>query len=251
LLVATVSTDPSDPSLLDEACWCLATVAAGGYFGIKAVVESGALPQLCRVLRRAVSAAAPGDWVVAALRVIAHVTSSIDGHTTAVVDVGILVVLRGYLAAPSSDDVRREACTIVANVCAGSAVQLCAVIDAGLLPAVVECCCQENVSSTTTGLRIEAGWALANALSQATTDQVCYLMTLGGGPALLAVLPDADNALALTICKALRRSLRVCSTLEVDFSTCIDDGAIPARPRASSASASSVWPAAPGTLRVR
>ena len=80
------------------------------------------------------------------------------------------------------------------------------------------------VSAAAVQVRVEAAWAIASALSQANVDQVIYLMQLGAAPALLALLPQSDAALALAMCKAVRRAFRVCTVADVNHSECIDDG---------------------------
>lgn len=243
-ITAVLSTSAVHPDILDEACWCIAAVVASGYFGTKAVVECGAVPLLCERLRFETAARGGGggggdatgtmatdegdvggtdDWVVGSLRVIGGLAGSTDGLADAVIASGALVSLRGMVGHPRLQ-VRSEACRVLANLCAGSSRQLCAVVDDGVVPAILECATQSAATSAGRALRAEACWALANLLSQATSDQVCYVVTLGATSAMLSNLDAADDPLALAICKAVRRTFRVCTDLNVDFLPYIDDG---------------------------
>jgi hypothetical protein len=233
VLGTALDSDALDPLLAEEACWCVAAIARGGYFGAKAVIESELLARVVCLLQTASRSAAKDDgWVVPALRAVARVSGGSDAHADAVVESGVLVPMRALLGVDVTHAVRREAYTVVANLCAGSPAQLRAVFDAGIVPTAVDCCCvssdvdEDHASAAATLVRIEAGWTIAAALSQATIDQVVYLMQLGAAPALLGLLPVSDAALALAVCKAVRRALRVCATADVDHAGCIDDGAV-------------------------
>ena len=174
-LCAVLDADALNPLLAEEACWCVAAVARGGYFGAKAVIESGLLDRVVGLLQTASPLAADGGWVIPALRTLARVSGGSDAHADAVVGSGALVPLRALLGADATQAVRREAYTVVANLCAGSPAQLRAVFDAGVVPTVVDCC---SASAAATLVRVEAGWTIAAALSQATIDQVVYVAPL-------------------------------------------------------------------------
>eukprot|EP00038_Savillea_parva_P029614 m.72211 g.72211 ORF g.72211 m.72211 type:complete len:166 (+) comp8769_c0_seq1:1102-1599(+) len=133
------------------------------------------------------------------------------------------MVLRGLVMAKAVN-VRCEACAVVANMCSGSPDNLRSVMASGLLPAIVASCKYAGTSRSVLALRTESAWVLANSLSQGTADQVHYIMMSGAGPALIALLPDTDGSLALAICCALRRAIRVCEAAGMDMASFLVDG---------------------------
>ena len=111
-----------------------------------------------------------------------------DQQTEAVLHLDVLNMLKDLLV-DSRRTLRGEACWTLSNVLAGNPSQIQRVMDAGLIPSLVDCamCAETYVSK-------EAVWAISNATNGGTSEQIIELATNGRCiPALVKALQSHDQ----------------------------------------------------------
>lgn len=71
------------------------------------------------------------------------------------------------------DTIKKEACWTISNIAAGNRQQIQAVIDANIFPTLI------NIMQTADfKTKREAAWAITNATSSGTAEQIRYLVRI-------------------------------------------------------------------------
>lgn len=113
------------------------------------------------------------------LRTISNLVSGTDEQTHSVVDSGVIQYLAWVLEVYADKHILKEACWAMSNITAGPFQHVQAVIDEGGFPALTRIARQFSSE-----VRSEAVWAIANALTGATSQQIREIVT----PSILHVL---------------------------------------------------------------
>lgn len=105
----------------------------------------------------------------AALITVGNIVTGDDDQTQVLINHGVLSRLRKLLS-HSKKSILKDACFTLSNIAAGNKEQIQAIIDARIVPALVMLYNTSNKPE----VRIEATWALANALSNGSDEQIRY-----------------------------------------------------------------------------
>lgn len=69
------------------------------------------------------------------------------------------------------ENIKKEACWTISNIAAGNRQQIQAVIDANIFPVLIQILQTSDFKT-----KKEAAWAITNATSSGTADQIRYLV---------------------------------------------------------------------------
>ena len=106
----------------------------------------------------------------AALITVGNIVTGDDAQTQILINNGILPKLRRLLS-HSKKSILKDASFTISNIAAGNRDQIQAIIDARIIPALVLL----FRPGSKLDIRIEATWALANALSNGSDEQIQYV----------------------------------------------------------------------------
>ncbi|NXU36434.1 IMA7 protein, partial [Drymodes brunneopygia] len=181
----------SDSDLLADACWALSYLSDGPNEKIQAVVDSG-------VCRRLVELLMHNDYKVAspALRAVGNIVTGDDIQTQ----------VRGeerdfLLGIQCAEKLFWEVLPMPSPVPALSSQ---AVIDANIFPVLIEILQKAEFRT-----RKEAAWAITNATSGGTPEQIRYLVNLGCIKPLCDLLTVMDSKIVLVALNGLENILRL------------------------------------------
>jgi importin subunit alpha-1 len=191
-----------DKDVLVDALWATSYLADGTEDRQAAFVEAGCMARVVELLGHAEC-----DVVVPALRTLGSVTTGDTAATQAVLDqpAALPGVLRLLATGATRRSLRKEACWLVSNVCAGTEGQVEAVVRSGLVPALVRCLREDEVE-----VAREAAWALCNAASGGGEEHARCLVNCGAIAALVRGLQRAElgSSPRRTIIEGLQGMLR-------------------------------------------
>jgi importin subunit alpha-6/7 len=88
----------------------------------------------------------------------------------------------------TKESIRKEACWTISNITAGNRQQIQTVFDANIFPKLIEI-----LSKGENKTKKEAAWAVVNATSSGTPEQIRYLVDLGVIPPLCDLLSIVDT----------------------------------------------------------
>ncbi len=130
------------------------------------------------------------------LGIIGNFTAGSDVQTKAVVDAGCLLLFFHYLHS-SSIDLVETSCWAISNITCGTTDQLQAVINAEIFPKILHLI---GDSDSPVGVMKQAIFAVSNASTNATQEQMRYLLLEAGAlPAMCAALPEVEEDLVKLI----------------------------------------------------
>jgi len=152
-----------------NALKALSYVCDGDLDRLWAFLECGALPRVVQLL----SSPHMEEVMMPALRIVGGLVNGDDLTTQAVLNEGtlprVLPLMNNFRRA-----VRKEACWMVSNVCAGTPGQIQMVFDCNLFPALIH-----QLTQGEPDVQREACWALSNATSGGTQQHIYDLVRLG------------------------------------------------------------------------
>ena len=100
---------------------------------------------------------------------------------------------------------RREACWTISNITAGSTTQIHAVIHANLVLPLIEILKNDDDFQ----IKKEAMWAIVNAISGGTREQIMHFAERGSIKPLCGLLDCADDRIIEVVLDALENMLKV------------------------------------------
>ncbi|RLM84550.1 hypothetical protein C2845_PM04G34440 [Panicum miliaceum] len=205
------------PQLQMEAAWVLTNIAASDYTLL--VAECGAVPRLVELLRS--PNANIRHQVKPILEIVSQLIHSADEKILAdacwtvycicggvddaiqdVLDAGVCPQLVNLLMHASAS-VLLPVIMALARISAGDDAQVQAVIDASIISPLVVL-----LKTSESDIKKEAAWALSNAASSASSEQIQYLVSRGCLEPLCSVLSCKDHDLVYTCLEGLENILQ-------------------------------------------
>ena len=190
----------SDLEVLTDCCWTLSywtdCAQNPNRQKVNDVLESGLVVRLSDlVMHESTLVHTP------ALRAIGNIVTGEDYQTDMLLKLcPMLLKNLGALVGGSKRGTRKEALWTLSNITAGSSHQIQEIIDAGLIPQVM------NVLNHTREFEVkrEAAWAICNAITGGNQNQVDYVVSAGAIPVLVDLLDKEDSKLVLCSVEAIK-----------------------------------------------
>ncbi|GJN10635.1 hypothetical protein PR202_ga28746 [Eleusine coracana subsp. coracana] len=164
----------ADEKILADACWTVYYICSGTDDSIKDVLDAGVCPQLVNLLMHSSSSVLLPDILA-----LGRMSAGDDAQVQVLIEHGILNCLAQMLARNYPKNIKKQACLIVSNITAGSKDQI-----------------------------QEAAWAITNAASGGSSDQIQYLVSHGCLEPLCRILTYQDSDLVYTCLEGLQKILQ-------------------------------------------
>eukprot|EP00211_Chloroparvula_japonica_P002872 CAMPEP_0119119494 /NCGR_PEP_ID=MMETSP1310-20130426/964_1 /TAXON_ID=464262 /ORGANISM="Genus nov. species nov., Strain RCC2339" /LENGTH=456 /DNA_ID=CAMNT_0007108935 /DNA_START=697 /DNA_END=2064 /DNA_ORIENTATION=- len=189
-----------DEEILKDICWSLSYVSGGTKDRIQAVLN---LPEA--ILHRLVELLTHLSPSVqhAALITIGNIVTGDDVQTQTLLDLDLLPRLRKLLS-HSKPSILKDTCFTLSNVAAGNPTQIQQLVDAKIFPALLLL-----FHTVSFEIKVEATWAIANALSNGTEEHVRYIVHQGCIAPLAEVMLEADLTTLEAILEGFEHILKV------------------------------------------
>lgn len=184
-IMSALAIHPNNKELAIDALWSLSVLAQGSDARTALVCASGAVPQIVEQL--STSPADDDNVHVPAIRLLGSLCSNDIEQTSYVCSLPRLEDTLIKLIGSQSMNVRKETCWALSNITASTPEHIQAIIESGLWQMLVERTLEDAFD-----VRIEAAWALCNALRCASDRQIVEeLVDVDLFHSLAAILRDA------------------------------------------------------------
>jgi hypothetical protein len=194
--LAVEMTEFPDAQVAVEAMWTLALITDGPTERIQAVLDSGGLPVLMRLLP-----SARRDIETPALRTLGNILCGTNIQCSLAIDHGAISALRSVLQAHSQDvspNVTKAVLWALSNVAAGTTEHVHALIQADVFSDIAP-----HIASPHVGIRNESQHTVSNALRVAVPADCAAIITSDSFRALLTAASSqrivAAGAAALSV----------------------------------------------------
>ncbi|KAF8077049.1 hypothetical protein N665_1066s0011 [Sinapis alba] len=194
----------TDDEVLTDACWTLAYLSDNTNEHIQAVIDAGVVPRIIQLLAHTSPAV-----MIPALRTIGNIITGDDLQTQTVLDHQVLPSLLALVTKTYKKNVKKEACWVISNITAGSSNQIQAVIEAGIIQALVWV--QQNEEFE---VKKEAAWAISNATFVGTHDQIKFMVSRGCIRPLCDLLTCPDTSIVRVCLEALENIMVIGEALK-------------------------------------
>ncbi|KAI7871639.1 armadillo-type protein [Spinellus fusiger] len=162
--------------VLIEACWATAYLSDGNHDRIQAVLDTGLHAQLIELINH------PSLLVRSpAVRTIGNIVTGDKAQTQAILDCHGLGALARALSHTTEESFCKDVCWAISNITAGDTLQVQTVIDAGVIPLLVDA-----IKTGDFLTKKEACWAICNVVSK-DTCRLAQVHTLVQEEALVAL----------------------------------------------------------------
>jgi hypothetical protein len=196
-----------DEEILTDACWGLSYISDDKGVDnrkIRAVIRSGVCRRLVQLMGHS------ADQVkLPALRTVGNIVTGDDSQTQFIIDCGCLQSLFNLLCDKNcKKSIRKDAIWTVSNITAGTPKQIQAVVDSGIFPLLVSVLRRKS-RSMEFDTRKEAAWAISNATSRGSSEQIRYLVSINSISPLCQLLPCPDPKVVLVAMEGIENILAV------------------------------------------
>ncbi|KAL3843551.1 hypothetical protein ACJIZ3_000954 [Penstemon smallii] len=203
----------NDEEVLTDACWALSYLSDGTNDKIQAVIDAGVCQRLVELLLH------PSPTVlVPALRTVGNIVTGDDAQTQFVIDNQVLPCLHQLLTQNHKKSIRKEACWTISNITAGNRAQIQltsywfsveflleqAVIQANIILPLVQLLQHAEFE-----IKKEAAWAISNATSGGSQEQIRFLANQGCIKPLCDLLICPDPRIITVCLEGLENILKV------------------------------------------
>ena len=160
----------SDTQVVTDACWALSYISDGDNVRIQAILDAGVCERIVvNLMHQSTSVQTP------ALRVVGNIVTGDDQQTQMVIDQHVLPRLKFLLDSPNiKKAMKKEVCWTISNITAGSTNQIQAVMEADIFESLIH-----HLIYSDFDVKKEAAWAVANATSSGSPDQIKMLVSKG------------------------------------------------------------------------
>ncbi|KAG9455653.1 hypothetical protein H6P81_000161 [Aristolochia fimbriata] len=195
-VLGTLIQSSDDEQVLEDAGYALSFLSDKS---IEAFVQTGICARLVHLLQH------PSPTVVLpALHAVGNIATGDDSQTQCLLDNEALPWLLRLLILNYDRNIKREACWTISNITAGNLVQIQAVINAGMIPPLVNLLRTADFT-----VKKEAAWAISNLTSRGVHDQIKYVASQGCIKPLCDLLLCADARTVIVCLIALENILMV------------------------------------------
>lgn len=186
-----------DEEVLVDACWAASFLADSSSAHTDVLVQAELCPQLIRLLLHS----APRVQG-AAIRAVSKIAAGNEQQTQALLRAGALPALAELLE--TSEANRKDACWAISNITDGSREHIQEVVDSGVLPKIISLLRKEGLL-----FKIEAAWAIGNAVTGGSASNVEYLVQNGCIEPLVDLLGTKDVEVCAGLLGVIERILCV------------------------------------------
>jgi importin subunit alpha-1 len=183
-----------------NAAWALSYQCDGDEARIQAVVVSGVIPTLIKIVK---DCPTNRSFMIPAVRCLGNIVTGNAKQTEAVLNAGILDLAMDLIEHPATA-IKKDTCWILSNIAAGTKKQTDALFQVnGLVKKIVQC-----ASDAPWEIRKEAVWAVCNILTCGTDRHMEKIVKVHGIQALCDVLKFGEGAtLLLAVMDAFEKLL--------------------------------------------
>ena len=209
-----------DAEVVSDACWALSYISDGSNERIQAIVDSGAVTVLTRLLQyHAAQATSKASIVTPTLRALGNIVTGSDSQTQAVLDSGAIPAFCSVLN-HAKKIVRKETCWALSNVAAGTKAQVEALISVpGMMGEVVRI-----MGEGAYEVAKEACWILTNICTGGDKSHVLHVVENKGVEAICLKLKEMDVKVTESLLDALEAILSKAGEEATDrLTTLIDE----------------------------
>eukprot|EP00253_Pinus_taeda_P002628 PITA_02628 len=188
-----------DHEVLKCACWALSSLTNGSTLNVKAVIDADICPKLVELLSHHSSYV-----VIPALETVGNIVNGEDVQTQVIIENQALPSILHLLTTKGTNTtIVREACWTISNITSGTKGQIQAVIDAQIFPPLLSLLANAEFS-----IKKEAVWAVSNATSSGSDEQIKYLVNQGCIHPLCDLLKCWDPKILIVCLEGLKDILR-------------------------------------------
>ncbi|XP_042234031.1 importin subunit alpha-4-like isoform X2 [Homarus americanus] len=180
-----------------DALWATSYYTDLGNEYIQDVLDVGLVPMLLQYLQ-----SGERREMIPALRTLGSITSGTDAQTQVVLEAGILPISRTLLTTNSPTNIQKDTAWAVSNILAGPFDQIQMVIDADLLPVMVEASQKFDFI-----VKKEISWGFSNMTQAGTKEHIEALVSVGGVTVLVDTLSSLDQQVVLAAAEGIKNIL--------------------------------------------
>merc|ERR1711879_246193 len=191
--------EATDTNVITDACWALSYISDGDDDRkIAKVLEAGVCQAAVRLLNHQTSSVQ-----TPALRVIGNIVTGDEIQTQVAISCGCLPALKHMLDHHPKKSIKREVCWTLSNITAGSQQQIQAVLNASIIDSLIL-----HMKESEFDVRKEAAWAIANATSSGSPEQITTLVNKGCIPPLCELVQAPDVRVVAVSLEGLENILK-------------------------------------------
>lgn len=197
----------SDTQVVTDACWALSYLSDGDNAKIQAVIDAGVCERVVvNLMNQSQAVQTPS------LRIVGNIVTGEDEQTQKVIDCQVLPRLKFMLDNVNiKKAIKKEVCWTISNITAGPVNQIQAVIDANIIESLIQ-----HLILSDFDVKKEAAWAIANATSSGSYQQIRYMVSKGCIKPLCDLLETNDARIVAVALEALENILEKGNMEELD-----------------------------------